>query len=636
VSKLKEAVDTHGVGPKQVKLPTPKEMGYSCKPTTTIKDKDVVVKDAEENSGIAKPKNDDLAFEIQTEPHPGLTPKVRLVKPLRKALSATVDAPKQRTEEFMPTNRDSAGQQQINSKPSPSSSTSSSTTGSPNLKRKRDREDISFPEGACSEPKLKKLSTFDIARKRDQKILQYQDDRPEREEKFPEDVLNYVDYGVYSIPIMYSGFIEHYHATELIDEPSDELKATLTVNAIQMFGRKMLLLRRDAIALSRKNFLTPKDLGRKNVHKTEPTRVIDDCDVYLYEGKIYIGTEHGLLLAADYLKLIGIPDSQPVRFNGYKPAWVKELEAKQHGRRVLQQFTPPAALIKEGVIGLELGSTVRVYDLGIFARDPKTNEPNWMAYGVRNDGVEGWFPYYEETCRIDWCADVTTSDSNGIDYSNMIDWSTFDYQALADRAAAEYEAQKAAAAALRASISQPPTSHTAAAVSAVSACLSVSTTSPRTSSSETAVPPTPSDIPIEESNIGVTTGASPTTILAHIAPEVSINPTSVFESSQSAESQEKTVVMLSVAGGAILRYDSAQDESEKSASDQGDNDAEENDDGRDQADRLAAEKETLTRDSSVVDEQAAIDRPALLSQVAEAKKLDEYGEDIVVDWDDDL
>jgi hypothetical protein len=642
VPKIEQAVDIPRVGHKQIEMLAPKDTGHRRKPVPTTEDKDFVVKNAEEDGGIAKLKSDDLASEFQAEPHHNLTPKLRPVNTLLKALDGALDAPEQKTGESIPTNGGLTGQQKVNAEPSLLSSASSSTTRSPNLKRKRGHEDIPSPEDARSGPQSKKPTTSDIAKKRGQMILQYQADRPEREEKFPEDVLNYIDYGIYSMPIMCSGLIEHYHATELIDEPSNELKETLSANAVQMFGRKMLLLRRDALALSKKKFLTSKDLGRKDVHKTEPPRVVDDCDLYLYEGKIYIATELGLLLAADYLKLIGVPDSQPVRFNGYKPAWAKKLEAKQHGRRILQEFTPSAVLIKEGVIGLELGSTVRVYDLGIFARDPKTNEPSWMAYGVRNDGVEGWFPYHEETCRIDWCADVATLNpvgANGIDYSNMIDWSTFDYQPLADRAAAEYEAQKAAAAALRASlstpalVSQPTTSHTTAAVSLVSKCLAVSVPSPDTLSPETAVPPTASSTPIEESNTEVTAEVSSTTTLFDVKSEESINLSSVVASPQSAESQEQTAVVLSVAGGPILRYDSAQDGSEKSASDQGDNDADGNEVGGDETDSLAAEEEALTEDASTAD---AIDKPALLSQVAAAKKLDEYGEDIVVDWDDDL
>ncbi|KAJ4361824.1 hypothetical protein N0V83_010765 [Neocucurbitaria cava] len=118
----------------------------------------------------------------------------------------------------------------------------------------------------------------------------------------------FFDYGNDSLPILYSIWINHVDGKQPITEPS-------------------FALRQDALALYRRSW-SGDDLGRTDTPKTGPTRTIDDVDLYFRHGKIHVAAERGLLLAADYLRMIGVPDTQPVRFDGKKPAWAKEAAAR--------------------------------------------------------------------------------------------------------------------------------------------------------------------------------------------------------------------------------------------------------------------------------------------------------------------
>jgi hypothetical protein len=189
----------------------------------------------------------------------------------------------------------------------------------------------------------------------------------------PECPHTYAEYDNDSVPILHSIHIQHQNHFLLLNTPEVQLKL-------------------DALELIERGIKT-KDLGRPDVPKKGPPKIIDDCDLYLRKGKIYVATERGLLLAARYFKLAGIPDTTPVRFNGVKPAWAKESVARRYARRIATTTEGPEMLgrynshppVPPGDLGLEIGFVVEVYE-----RHPSDGR----AYGRRldNDKV-GWFDY---------------------------------------------------------------------------------------------------------------------------------------------------------------------------------------------------------------------------------------------------
>ena len=245
------------------------------------------------------------------------------------------------------------------------------------------------------------------------------------EVEYPQKTVEYVDYSIYSIPVLYSTFIEHEYEFEPIDKPPEDLKKTMTESEIELFGRKMLLIRQAALRLTNKKKRRLSEvLGRKDVPMSGPLKVIEDCDLYLHDDKIHVATEHGLLTVPNYLELIKIPETQPVRFEGRKPSWMKQVLERRVCRRAAIHFDPSDILLAEGCIMLPSEAVLIVLDQGIFDINIANGEESRMAYGFRvRDGVEGWFPY-EATCRIDWLqepGEETKPDPN------VIDWSTFDY-----------------------------------------------------------------------------------------------------------------------------------------------------------------------------------------------------------------
>ncbi|KAI4688733.1 uncharacterized protein J4E84_004663 [Alternaria hordeiaustralica] len=332
-------------------------------------------------------------------------------------------------------------------KPKPSSTPSQPVTP-PAERSKRKFVELENPEVAsCKKAK----ASHEAIKRRNTKIKKSLDDNHlyAGQDRFPEEGVTYFDYDVYSIPLLCSHTIEHQYPFEVMNKPSNRLKRSfIDDNEVHVFGRKMLVLRQEALRLSRKKFWTSEDLGRKDASKVEPTRDIGDCDLYLYNGKVHIATERGLLLAAEYLKLIGVTDTQPVRFHGHKPAWMSQVTPKPEHRRVLESWHPIAALKEGGCISITHSSTVVVYEHGVFDIDHNTGAETRMAYGAReDDGVVGWFDY-SKTCRIDWLKDPEETTTTTHD-PTIIDWSTFDYSPLAARAAAQQAAQRKLTAATR-------------------------------------------------------------------------------------------------------------------------------------------------------------------------------------------
>lgn len=197
----------------------------------------------------------------------------------------------------------------------------------------------------------------------------------------------------------------------------------------------MFRLKYEALCLTEKSTLTSCRFGRsQQADKSEPTVLINDCDIYLYEDKIHVTMERGLLLAADYIKLCGILDEQPVRFNGTKPLWMEQAQANYVRCRVLEDFSPDEDLQAQYFIQLLSSFVVEVYERWLLGMD--NDGQTDMVYGMQlEDKVRGLFPY-NVTCRIDGHTDPEELSDSSPD-PNIIDWTKFDYDPVAARATAQ-------------------------------------------------------------------------------------------------------------------------------------------------------------------------------------------------------
>ncbi|XPT04341.1 hypothetical protein M3J09_013420 [Ascochyta lentis] len=250
-----------------------------------------------------------------------------------------------------------------------------------------------------------------------------------------------LDYDHESVPVLYSDLIKHTNGIELLNCPPEELVFD-ALDAIEA-GFK---------PFSKYGWPTAIDPLGRTPSKNNPTKVLKDVDLYLHEkdGKLYVATDRGLIIVAEYLKLIGIPETQPVRFDGRIPPWAKVGLQTREKRKVVQVFGKlrkvkkvkqelkvisgtenvmrdseatgqeakkvKAAQIllsnrateeeveyeellkaeRPGDLPLPLGSSVIVY---------KIDHNDEWAYGRSCDsGEKGWFPI-SHTCPIDWSLD---------------------------------------------------------------------------------------------------------------------------------------------------------------------------------------------------------------------------------------
>lgn len=154
--------------------------------------------------------------------------------------------------------------------------------------------------------------------------------------------LNFLDYLDDSIPVLYSSLVEHASDTELLNSPSD----TLVLEALT------------AIEASTKPHTKPdwptaiELLLKRSPTKSYPTKVLDDVDLYLHESEtgyqLHVATDRGLLLVTEYLKLIGVPETQPIRLEGRVPPWAKAALGAREKRRVVQTWGQ-VRVIREGI-----------------------------------------------------------------------------------------------------------------------------------------------------------------------------------------------------------------------------------------------------------------------------------------------
>lgn len=265
----------------------------------------------------------------------------------------------------------------------------------------------------------------------------------------PECELQFLDYDHQSVPVLYSTMIKHRQSNELLNCPPDDLVFD-ALDAVET-GFKPLS----------KYGWPSVDHARRPAGKNRPVRVLNDIDLYLHSknGKLYVATEQGLLIVSGYLKLIGVPEGQPIRFDGRIPPWanaalrarekrrvvkvwgkVKKTQDKQleehhavtklqrhvtardrgtneeyirdasHAIKAAENFEEQEDENEEilkanlGDLPLPLGSTVIVY---------KIDEDERRAYGrLCNTDKKGWFPV-SHTCPIDWSVDKFTESNPG-------------------------------------------------------------------------------------------------------------------------------------------------------------------------------------------------------------------------------
>jgi len=242
----------------------------------------------------------------------------------------------------------------------------------------------------------------------------------------PECIVEYFPYDCTSVLLMASHHIAHDEEAEELVDRWDNSNPILNRQAMDMYQRRW----------------RSEDFGRGPVSKTLPARVINDCDLYFRDDqKIYVATEMGLMLVADYCNLIDMPNDQAVRFEGRKPKWAKKLEATRQHRRVTESFDPEDVYFEEGIplISLGAGHTVEVYE--IFQELDENGDVWDIAYGMRTEDLVRGFFDYKCTCRLDWKADPEDDLINPS--PKVIDWSKFDYGPGARRAR-EYMADVAA------------------------------------------------------------------------------------------------------------------------------------------------------------------------------------------------
>jgi hypothetical protein len=215
---------------------------------------------------------------------------------------------------------------------------------------------------------------------------------------FPQ--VNFVDYGDSSIPILYSTKINHVDR-ELLTWPNvcqrveafalleraggftanDLGRTKVTDEAKDSKDTQVVKKPEKANAIEETNNADEVAVEKAKKVMKESTKWIDECDLYLHNSKIHVATEAGLLLAADYVRLAGIPDTTPVRFRGVMPEWAKAAKEARYVRR----FKQPSLTMQMNYLSYHTGHYVMVYD---------HNPLNGMAYGRRMDNdLLGWFFY---------------------------------------------------------------------------------------------------------------------------------------------------------------------------------------------------------------------------------------------------
>jgi hypothetical protein len=192
--------------------------------------------------------------------------------------------------------------------------------------------------------------------------------------------INFVPYSAESVPILYSTNIDHGKSNKLPYTPAWDVY----VHALEVIQR--------AFYRGDTNVKTPTyiRLGRTAPNKgcrVGPALVIDNVDLYIHQRDVcfkddrkaaknidyrqdirYVETVYvavpgrGLVSVDDYLFHIGVPDTQPVRFNGRTPNWARNLFDNAQKRRVVRSHRPSLAAIPDELELIE-HSGVEIYEI---------------------------------------------------------------------------------------------------------------------------------------------------------------------------------------------------------------------------------------------------------------------------------
>ena len=212
--------------------------------------------------------------------------------------------------------------------------------------------------------------------------------------------VKFVEHNHRSVPILLSKQIEHMPDYEDSAKACAPNQFNITAYEPRTFYYETFHSKQQALLIARNGRLPSSDTGRKEIEKSGLTVVLKDVALYLHEDKVHVATEHGLILVADYLKLLGLPDETRVRFHGRKASWLRRALDKIQRRQVLVPFSPNADQEAQGCIGLRPEDFVVVYDRQTFIVNHDGLEVN-MAYGEREkDGIQGWFPWILTSCEI--------------------------------------------------------------------------------------------------------------------------------------------------------------------------------------------------------------------------------------------
>jgi len=225
--------------------------------------------------------------------------------------------------------------------------------------------------------------------------------------------INYVPYSAESVPILYSTKIDHNTSNELPYTPA----WGAYVHGLEIIKRGFC---RNGPGLTS----TPLNLGRAelpdNARRCGPARVIDDVDLFIHQRDIHVRDDpedprhidcqksiydmktvyvsycdHGLVSVDQYLHLIGVPDTQPVRFNGRVPNWAKAIIKNAEKRRVIKNFRP-SDVADPNELELVAGRHVEIYDVQMHPYSEYTDILRPWALAKQSDSDRvGWFPYHD-------------------------------------------------------------------------------------------------------------------------------------------------------------------------------------------------------------------------------------------------
>lgn len=174
--------------------------------------------------------------------------------------------------------------------------------------------------------------------------------------------LEFIDYLHDSVPVLYSSMISHSSNADFLNSPS----GTLIVNALAIIGPSV-----DPQA--KRGWPSAIELPGRTLSQNDPVKVLSDVDLYLHkkENDLCVATDRGLITVTSYLKLIGVPKKQPVRFEGRVPSWAKAIFRTPERRRIVLlkstdprrfEIVPRDTALGTHQIALTLDSHVEVAD----------------------------------------------------------------------------------------------------------------------------------------------------------------------------------------------------------------------------------------------------------------------------------